>query len=159
MRSISAVCAVALCCLLASRQAAGDGEPRNRPIDVPRPERDILYLDAKWCAPRILYFFSWYLRNESLALDEVVELCEADKDGNTSLLDLVRAADGLELSPLPVRCMSDEVLESGGPAIICFVPTNSRSAGRRSPDTRISYTLLACYAPLAAKCFGLSIHR
>ncbi len=80
----------------------------------------MMYIDSQWCGPRILYFFSCYLRDGRVPLDDVVRRCEADADGTTSLFDLVRAARELGLDPLAVKCTADELLAAGGPAIICL---------------------------------------
>lgn len=95
----------------------------------------MLYADARWCGPRVLYFFSCYLRGQSQPLDDVVKACESDGDGRTSLSDLVRAAKRLGLNPLAVECAPEDLAQSGGPAVICVqlgAPSRTGALGAAS---------------------------
>lgn len=81
---------------------------------------EILRPEASWCGPRVLYFFSCYFGND-YSLDEVEFLCNTDENGYTSLLDLAQASQALGLDPTPISCSPEQLLELGGPAIICVL--------------------------------------
>src|SRR5579884_1010025 len=97
---------------------------------------EVLQTDASWCGPRVLYFMNEYLGNDC-KLDDVVQLCNTDPRGYTTLLDLVRAAEALGLEPEAVACTSDQLLRTHGPAIACIrvgsaVPGSSGSPGEEN---------------------------
>ncbi|HVC97296.1 MAG TPA: hypothetical protein VND64_26685 [Pirellulales bacterium] len=119
MRRLQTISIVMACCAAAS-SAAGDYPDASKSTGNSAPEYDMMYIDSQWCGPRILFFFSCYLRDGRLPLDQVVQRCEADADGKTSLFDLVRAARELGLDPHAVKCTADELLAAGGSAIICL---------------------------------------
>jgi hypothetical protein len=112
-----------LCCLL-----SGDGDIGQRPNAERAEPYEALQSDAAWCGPRILYFFSCYFRQER-TLHEVVELCKPDERGYVTLQQLVQAAQQIGLEPLPLGCSADEVLDLGGPAILCV-----RASAGSSPE-------------------------
>jgi ABC-type bacteriocin/lantibiotic exporter with double-glycine peptidase domain len=91
---------------------------------------EILQPDASWCGPRIVYFFARYLER-NCTLDEVVRMCRTDKQGCTTLLNLVEGARLLGLDPVPITCSKRDLLELSGPAILCLGPKASDAEGRR----------------------------
>ena len=108
---------IALC------QPAGN-ELREKPEAPEEKPFEILRADAAWCGPRVLYFCAWYLGKRP-ALDDVVALCEADERGFTTLYQLVRAAELLDLQPLALQCSFQDVVRSAGPIVICLRPLNN----------------------------------
>ena len=112
-------------------------QTRNaRSAEPVQAEHDILYADAKWCGPRVLYFFACLLGSPDIRLDTIAKLCETDQDGSTSLFDLVRAAETLKLRPVAVSCSVDDMLRSGKPAIICL---GSGVASERQSQERVHF--------------------
>jgi hypothetical protein len=107
--------------------AAPGGETAPTAEELPAGY-EILSADAGWCGPRILYFFCRFYGSEP-SLDEVVQTCRSDQGGMTSLVDLVRAAELLELEPVAMEASLDQVAGSGRPAILCL-----RNNAPLSPD-------------------------
>ncbi len=83
-----------------------------------KAKHEVLRVDARWCGPRVLFFFSCY-SGLDFSLDEVLELCDTDKNGNTCLFQLVAAARDMGMDPAPVELSFDGLLATRGPAIVC----------------------------------------
>jgi hypothetical protein len=94
---------------------AGEPESQRAAAEKLPAGYEILSADARWCGPRILFFFSCYYGMER-TLDEVVQLCATDEAGLTAMADLVRAARELDLDPMPVEATLDEIVQMGRPA-------------------------------------------
>ena len=67
-------------------------------------------------------FFARYLGKEC-TLEQVVDSCNTDTEGYTTLTDLVRACEELDLEPLAIECRASDVLSLGDFCVRAF--TNS----------------------------------
>jgi ABC-type bacteriocin/lantibiotic exporter with double-glycine peptidase domain len=115
------ICVTALSSIAVTHVDGHDeGEPGHlHALDSVVEPYEVLSPDASYCGPRILYFFARYTRREC-TLEEVVNLCEINSDGTIDLDGLARAAVSLDLDPLLIECRAEQLLELGGPAILCI---------------------------------------